>query len=99
MTFLFRTVPSKQNTSHAVCHSIPILRAQAINKHIGRILPMCQESELARLLVDLESMVVQCHCLLNFAGTLCCCCSSDLSVFCNRHSTVSDFRYYQSIDL
>ena len=57
------------------------------------------EPELARSLVILESMVVHFHCLLNFAGTLRCCRSSDFSVFCDRCSTVSDFRYRRSINL
>ena len=42
---------------------------------------------------------LHCHCLLNFAGTLCCCCSSNLSVFCDRRSTARDFHYRWSRDL
>ena len=99
VTFLFRTIPSKWNTSRAVHRSIPVSHAQAINQHVGRVLPTCQEPKLARSLVDLESMLLHCHCLLNFTGTLCCYRSSDLSVFCDRCSTASNFRYHRSINL
>ena len=92
--FPFRTVPSQGNMSHAVHRLIPVSHAQAIQ--LTCWLPTCQESELARSLVDLELMLLHCHCLLNFAGTPCCCRSSDLS---DRRSTASDFLYHQSINL
>ena len=47
----------------------------------------------------LESIVLHCHGLLNFTGTLCCCHSSTLSVFCDRRLTGSRFRYRQSVKL
>ena len=59
----------------------------------------CQEPELGRSLMDLESILLHCHCLLNFAWTLCCCCSSDLNMFYDHHLTASNFRCRQLIDL
>ena len=84
VTFPFRTVPSKRNTSMPFAVQFPFrARRQSINT-LG---------VSYQRLVDLELMVLHCHCLLNFRGTLCCCRSSDLSMFCDCRSTAKDFRY------
>ena len=47
----------------------------------------------------LELILLHCHGLLNFAGTLCCCRSSTSSLLCDPCSTGSSFHYRRSIEL
>ena len=90
VTFPFHNVPSKQNTSRAVHRSIPILHVQADQLTCWACLIVLR-TRASSFAYGLELILLQCHCLLNFTGTLCCCHSSDLSVFCDRRSTASNF--------
>ena len=82
VTFPFCTIPSKRNMSHAIHRLSPFrMRKQSINTlAMSYQLVKTRASSLA---YGLELMHLHCRYLLNFAGTLFCCCSFDLSMFCS----------------
>ena len=99
VTFPFHTVPSKRNMFCAI-HCL-ILVSHAASDQLTRwaCLTDMSRTETSSFPCGLESMLLQCHGLLNFPGTLCCCCSLTLSVFFDCCLTASGFRYRRQIDL
>ena len=72
----FRSIPSKRNMFRAVHHSIPVSHAQAIQLTRWAYLTDVSRTKAGSFAHGLESILLHCRCLLNFAGTLCYCHSS-----------------------
>ena len=82
------SVPSKRNIFCAVHVPFPFSTHKRSSNTLG---VSSRKPKLARSLnCLLESMLLYCRGLLNLVGIL--------YVFCNRHSTVSRFRYLRSIE-
>ena len=93
--FPFCTVPSKRNTSRTVRHSIPFCMLKRSNQHILTNVSRTRGSSFTRI----DAFTLPQSSKFRWDTCMCCCRSSDLYVFCDRRSTVSNFCYRRSIPI